>query len=106
MTEVESLTVEILRQIRDELRTTREELSARIDQTNERIEQTNERIEQTNERLGVVEGALEGMATQLVFLVKHAKSAARRERRIEHEVFELKERVIRLEEHTGMKPAP
>ena len=113
MTEVESLTVQILQQIRDELRTTREELSSRIDrtnerigQTNERLDQTNERIGQTNQRLGLVEGALGDMATQLVFLVKHAKSSARRERRIEQDVGELKERVTRLEEHTGVKPAP
>jgi chromosome segregation ATPase len=106
MTEVESLTVQILQQIRDELRTTREELSSRIDRANERIGQTNERIGQTNQSLGGIAGKVGDMATQLVFLVKHAKSSARRERRIEQDVGELKERVTRLEEHTGVKPAP
>jgi chromosome segregation ATPase len=44
---VANLTLEILRQIRDEARATNE----RLDQTNERLDQTNERLDQTNERL-------------------------------------------------------
>jgi predicted nucleic acid-binding Zn-ribbon protein len=41
-------TVEILREIRDEIRNT----STRVDKTNERLEQTNERLEQMGEDLG------------------------------------------------------
>ena len=55
------VTVEILKEIRDELRDIRAEVhgtndridqtNIRLDQTNERLEQTNERIDQTNERV-------------------------------------------------------
>lgn len=113
MTEVESLTVQILQQIRDELRLTRQELSAqigetnqRLDQTNQRIDQTNQRLDQSNLRLNAVEGTLNELATQMVFLVKHARNSAKRERRIESDVRELKERVARLEVHTGLPPTP
>ncbi len=41
------LTVEILKQIRDELKLTRTELSERIGQTNDRLDRTNERLDRT-----------------------------------------------------------
>ncbi len=63
------LTIEILRQIRDEMGglrrdnvELRESLNARIDglreSLNARIDQTNERLDQTNQRLGRVEQGL------------------------------------------------
>lgn len=52
--EENSITVAILREIRDELRTTRTGLNERLDQSNERLDQTNERLDQTNERLDSV----------------------------------------------------
>lgn len=49
MSEVKDLTIEILRQIRDEVRLTRVELSERIDRTNERLDRTNERLDQVGQ---------------------------------------------------------
>ncbi|MBI5514974.1 MAG: hypothetical protein HY909_14455 [Deltaproteobacteria bacterium] len=58
MSDVESLTLAVLREIRDKIQGTNErldqtrtELLARIDQTNERLDRTNERLDRTNERL-------------------------------------------------------
>ncbi len=47
----DDLTIEILKQIRDEIRTTRIELSARVDATNGRLDTTNQRLDTTNQRL-------------------------------------------------------
>jgi methyl-accepting chemotaxis protein len=95
MADVENMTVEILKQIRDEIRTTRTELSSRIDQTNQRLDQT-------NQRLDLVEDTVKEMATQTVFLVKHARPSPKHSRLVEREIDELKERVSRLEQ--GHKP--
>jgi hypothetical protein len=82
MTDVEHITVEILKQIRDEIRTTREDLGARIDQTNSRIDRLGAelggRIDQTNLRLDKVEGTLLDLAEQQTF--RNAKRSAARER--------------------------
>lgn len=63
MTELNDLTVEILKQIRDEIRLTRTDLSERIDQTNSRLDQTNSRLDQ-------VKSTLLELATQQRFVVK------------------------------------
>ncbi len=77
MAKNESVTVTVLKQIRDEVvgvrtdvRDTREVLSARIDQTNERIEQTNERIQQTNERLEATNDGLEKLGGKVDALTR------------------------------------
>jgi len=45
------LTIQILREIRDEIRTTREELSGRIDQTNARLDKVERRQSESEVRL-------------------------------------------------------
>lgn len=52
MTEPLDITVEILRQIRDEIVHTRADLGARIDQTNARIDELRTRVDAIEERLG------------------------------------------------------
>lgn len=79
MAEVESLTVAILREIRDEIRS------------------TNSRLDQTNERLGHVEETLLDLAEQPRFLVRHAKTSMERDRKLADEVDDLRERVEALE---------
>ncbi|MEZ4389730.1 MAG: hypothetical protein R3A48_01440 [Polyangiales bacterium] len=64
--EENSITVAILREIRDELRTTRTELNQRLDQTNERLDQTNERLDQTNERLDQTNGRLDSVVHEQI----------------------------------------
>ncbi|MCZ7687553.1 MAG: hypothetical protein M5U28_55965 [Sandaracinaceae bacterium] len=66
MSEPESLTVEILRQIRDEIVATRTDLGARIDQTNVRLDQT-------NTRLDAVEHTLLELSEQQRFVVRTSR---------------------------------
>lgn len=98
------LTVEILKQIRDELITTRTDLgsridqtNARLDQTNERLDQTNERLDQTNERLSAVADTLLELAGQQRFVVRHLSALTERDRRLEADVDELRTRVDAIE---------
>jgi len=85
------VTVQILREIRDEIRG----LGGRIDQTNERLDQT-------NERLGKVEGAVLDVAAQQRFVVRYLKALTGRDRRLEADVAELQGRVEVLEK-TGKR---
>lgn len=83
MTETESLTVHILREIRDELALTRTELSARIDET--------------NTRMGHVEGTLVDLAQQQRFVVRHLSALTSRDRALEADVEDLRTRVDAIE---------
>jgi chromosome segregation ATPase len=87
---VENLTIEILKQIRDEIRSTREDLGGRIDQTNSRLDQTNSRLDK-------VEGTLLDLAEQQRFLVRHAKRSSAHEAAYGREIDELKRRVDDIE---------
>jgi chromosome segregation ATPase len=109
------LTVEVLREIRDEMRGMRGDLgktNERLDQTNERLDQTNERLDQvngrldqTNSRLGRVEHGLVDLGG---FMRQIALDQARHERFhvhhvevLERDVADLKGRVSRLEGRAG-----
>lgn len=98
MADVSDVTVEILKQIRDEIRTTRTDLAGRIDQTNARLDQTNARLDKVEETL------LE-LATQQRFMVKHLRENRDRELRIEAEVDSLRKRVEDIERRLGQKPS-
>ncbi len=69
MDDAANLTLEVLKQIRDEARKTNE----RIDQTNQRLDQTNQRLDQTNQRLDRLERrqneAETRLATELLAVV-------------------------------------
>ncbi len=97
MSEPESLTVEILRQIRDEIVATRTDLGARIDQTNVRLDQTNIRLDQTNTRLDAVEHTLLELSEQQRFVVRHLEAPTARDRTLERDVDELRTRVDAIE---------
>lgn len=110
MGETADLTIEILKQIRDEIRVTRADLSARIDetnarldQTNSRLDQTNSRLDQTNSRLDRVEETLLELAQQQRFVVKHLRASRKRELRIEADVIELRKRVEAIESRLGLR---
>jgi chromosome segregation ATPase len=90
MTETESLTVHILREIRDELSLTRTELSARIDETNHRLDET-------NTRMGSMESALVDLAQQQRFVVRHLTALTARDRALESDVEELRARMDAME---------
>jgi chromosome segregation ATPase len=103
--DVQNITVEILKQIRDETRLSREDLGKRIDavrtELSGRIDAVRvdlgARIDQTNARLDKVEETLVELATQNAFLVKHAKRSAARDRFMAREIEDLKSRVSDIE---------
>lgn len=94
------LSVEILKQIRDELRATRTDLSSRIDTTNERLDTTNERLERLERRQAETEirlsteivatvGAINSLKDVVVQAISHGKQVNDHEQRIralEHKV--------------------
>jgi hypothetical protein len=84
------VTVEILKDIRDEIRGVRTELRGEI-------RQTNERLDVNNQRLGAVELALLDVAEQQRFVVRYTKVMAEREGRLEPRVSALEARVDKLE---------
>lgn len=69
----DDLTLEVLKQIRDEIIGTRRDLGARIDQTNERLDST-------NHRLSAVETTLLDLAEQQRFVVRHLGTLSARDR--------------------------
>ena len=94
MTETESLTIHILREIRDELVTTRTELSARIDEVRTGL---SARIDETNTRMGHVESTLVDLAQQQRFVVRHLTALTNRDRALETDVEELRARLDAVE---------
>jgi hypothetical protein len=98
------LTVEVLREIRDEMRGMRGELgktNERLDQTNERLDQVNGRLDQTNSRLGRVEHGLVdlgGFMRQIALdQACHERFHVHHVEVLERDVADLKGRVNRLE---------
>jgi hypothetical protein len=84
------VTIEILRDIRDELRGLREE-------TSELRADTNQRFAETNQRLGFVETALLDLAEQQRFVVRYTKAISECDARLEPRVSALESRVDKLE---------
>ena len=91
------VTVEVLREIRDEIRS----MNGRLGQTNERLDHTNEQLDQNNLRLGRVE---QGLLDLGQFMRQFALDQSRNERFhvhhvdvLERDVEDLKGRVSRLE---------
>jgi predicted nuclease with TOPRIM domain len=69
-------TLDVLKQIRDEIRELRHDTNARfgevnerLDETNARLDRTNERLDRTNERLDGTNGRLDVQAQALVKLI-------------------------------------
>lgn len=84
------ITVEILKEIRDETRGVRTELVT----TNQRLGQLEERVDN---RLGHVEAALLDLAQQQRLLVRYAKVTAERDSSLGSRVDALETRVDKLE---------
>jgi phage-related tail protein len=91
------ITVEILKDIRDEIRTTNQ----RLDSTNQRLDSTNQRLGRVEttltSRLGAVETALLDLAEQQRFVARYTKAIAERDWRLETRVDSLEARVDKLE---------
>jgi hypothetical protein len=84
------VTVEILKDIRDEIRGTNQ----RLDATNQRLDV----VEVTmNQRLGAVETTLLDLAEQQRFVVRYTKAISERDSRLEPRVSSLEARVDKPE---------
>lgn len=102
------LTVEILREIRDEARQTNRRLAAvesRLGSMDERLESMDERLESMDQRLGRTEQGLSDLGQ---FMRQIAVDQARHERFhtrhvdvLERDVEDLKGRVRKIEEKVG-----
>ena len=101
----DELTLQVLRQIRDEIVTTRTTLSDRIDHLETplsgRIERLDEhlsaRIDHVSERVDVLDGTMNELAEQQSFIVHNLRRLGDRDRRLEGEVDDLRGRVEQLE---------
>jgi chromosome segregation ATPase len=101
------LTIEILKNIRDEIRGVNGRLDAvngRLDVTNERLDVVTERLDVTigrldvtNERLDTVESTLLDLAEHQRLVERHTRVLAERDLRQERRVDELAVRVEKLE---------
>jgi hypothetical protein len=83
----EGLTIEILREIRDDITSFKMDFNARLDRTNERLDLTNRRLQRMVRRLG----------DAARFMKQIALDCARHVDVLEKDVSDLKARVRRLE---------
>jgi chromosome segregation ATPase len=111
----EDLTIEILKQIRDEVVNVRvdlgtriDTLSGRVDRLGERVdhlsegvEGTNVRLDETNSRLGAVEATLLELSEQQRFVVRHLSALTTRDRALEAGLEALRHRVDAIEKQIG-----
>ncbi len=101
MADTADLTIQVLRQIRDEIVATRTDLGARIDgvrtELSGRIDELGARIDETNERVERVEHTLLDLAEQQRFVVRHLRALSERDRRIEDDITEIRGRLERVE---------
>lgn len=90
MADTADLTIQVLRQIRDEIITTRTDLGARIDAMGAHL---GTRIDETNERVERVEHTLLDLAEQQRFVVRHLRALSERDRRLEDDITEIRGRL-------------
>jgi hypothetical protein len=99
------ITVEILRDIRDELRGVRSEFREELrgvrsefrDEIRGLREDTNQRLEANTQRLDLVETTLLDLAEQQRFVVRYTKAISERGTSLEPRVSALESRVEKLE---------
>ena len=87
------ITIEILKDIRDEIRGVRGEQI----QTNQHLDKTNERLDHMTDRLDIVETTLLDLAEQQRFVVRYTRAISERDARLEPRVISLEARVDKLE---------
>ena len=95
------VTVEILKEIRDEIRGVRtglgEEIRGVRSEVRELREDTNQRLDANNQRLDLVETTLLDLAEQQRFIVRYTRALAERPGDVEPRVSALESRVEKLE---------
>ncbi|HTQ43714.1 MAG TPA: hypothetical protein VMI75_13220 [Polyangiaceae bacterium] len=98
--EPKDITVEILKDIRDEVRLTRSDLSARIDGTNSRLDETNVRLDRMDQRLTATEIHI---ATELVAVagaLREVRDDLRQDRALRAQVDDHERRIAAMERRT------
>jgi BMFP domain-containing protein YqiC len=88
------ITIEILKDIRDEIRGVRTELRDEIRAVRTEL---SARLDTNNQRLDLVESTLLDLAAQQRFVVRYTKAIAERDTHLEPRVSALEERVEKLE---------
>ena len=91
------ITVEILKEIRDEIRGVRGEVRELHADTNQRLDATNQRLDANNQRLDLVETTLLDLAEQQRFVVRYTRTISERGTSLEPRVSALETRVEKLE---------
>ena len=95
------MTVEILKDIRDDMRGMRTELRDEIHgvrtELREELGGVRAELRIHTERFGVVESALRDLAEQQRFVVRYTKALSERDSRLEGRVISLESRVDKLE---------
>jgi len=86
-------TVEILKDIRDEIRGVRSE----VHDSNQRLDGVHSEVQATNKHLGVVETTLLDLAEQQRFVVRYVRAISERDGTLEPRVSALQSRVGKLE---------
>ena len=95
------ITVEILKDIRDEIRGVRSEFREEIGGVRTELRQlrsdTNERLDSQTERLETVESVLLDLAEQQRFVVRYTKAISEQNAKLEPRISALESRVDKLE---------
>ena len=92
------LSIEILREIRDGIGALRGDFNSRLDQTNQRLDQTNERLGRVERGLTDLGKFMRQIALEQA---KHERFHSHHVERLEEDVANLKDRVLRLENQFG-----
>ena len=87
------VTIEILKDIRDEVRQTRTDLSSRIDATNERIDGLSRRVVESEVRTATAIADLAGAVSEMTGVLRASHDLRPRVERCEQDIAELKKRV-------------
>lgn len=105
MSEIENLTVHVLREIRDEIIATRTELRTELRDVRTELQSVRTELrteihdmsDRVDARFVMVETTLRDLAEQQRFVVRHLGALTTRDRKIESDVDELRDRVDAIE---------
>jgi chromosome segregation ATPase len=91
------LTIQILKEIRDDARKHAGEVNQRFEKMDQRFEKMDQRFEQQDQRFEAIETALRDMAEQLVMLARGIKTALESRADTDRRLESLEHRVENLE---------
>ena len=104
MSDTVDLTVQILREIRDEARKTNERLGCVEEEarkTNARLDHLSEQMDHLTGRVNAVEVVLTDFSGQFAFLVRFVKNT---QKRMTREMVDVRRRLSVVEERVGIMP--